>query len=206
MRTGAKSRGSCEAFTGFLRLAIDMKLPLRPPATFATARLVGRIPRVDDGPAVLASYAGDPEVTRYLSWRAYDRVEPLNLFLGERIAAWEKGDGTFAWLLCLKGTDHPIGSIGVTFEPGGRAVFGYVLARKFWHRGFAAEALEYLVNWSLAQPNIFRAWAFCDVENPASARVMEKAGLTREGILRRWHVAPGLGSEPRDCIVCAKVK
>ena len=62
------------------------------------------------------------------------------------------------------------------------------------------------VNWALAQPEIFRAWAFCDVENPASARVMEKAGLVREGILRRWHVAPTIGPEPRDCVVCAKVK
>ena len=177
----------------------------RPPATFATARLMGRVPRVDDGPAVFDAYASDPEVTRYLSWRAYDRVEPLNAFLREVIAHWEKGDGHLAWLLCLKGTDTPIGSIGVTLE-GGKAMFGYLIARKFWGHGFAAEALAYLVGWSLARPTVFRAWAFCDIENPASVRVMEKAGMTREGILRRWHVCPTLGPEPRDCVVCAKVK
>jgi [ribosomal protein S5]-alanine N-acetyltransferase len=177
----------------------------RPPATFATARLLGRMPRADDGPAVLAAYAGDPEVTRYLTWRPYDRVEPLNAFLREAIAHWEKGDGHLAWLLCLKGTDTPIGSIGVTLE-GGKAMFGYALAKKFWGHGFAAEALKYLVDWSLTQPTVFRAWAFCDVENPASCRVMEKAGMTREGVLRRWHVAPNLGPEPRDCTVYAKVK
>ena len=179
---------------------------LRPPAIFATARLVGRMPRADDGPAVFASYASDPEVTRYLAWKAYDRVEPLNVFLRECVANWEKGGGHFAWLLCLKGTDTPIGSIGITLEGGGKAMFGYALAKKFWHHGFAAEALTFLVEWSLAQPGIFRAYAFCDVENPASARVMEKAGMAREGLLRRWHVAPTLGPEPRDCIVCAKIK
>jgi RimJ/RimL family protein N-acetyltransferase len=177
----------------------------RPPSRFATARLVGRMPRVDDGPAVFAAYASDPEVTRYLAWRAYDRVEPLNAFLREAIAHWEKGDGHLAWLLCLKGTDAPIGSIGVTLE-GGKALFGYALAKKFWGHGFAAEALQYLADWSLAQPTVFRAWAFCDVENTASVRVMEKAGMTREGILRRWHIAPNLSPEPRDCVVCAKVK
>jgi len=52
------------------------------------------------------------------------------------------------------------------------------------------EALSCLVNWSMDQPGIFRAWAFCDVENPASARVMEKAGMPREGMLRRWHICP----------------
>lgn len=180
--------------------------PARPPAGFATARLTARIPRLDDGPAVFAAYASDPEVTRFLSWRAYERVEPLNAFLRDRIADWERGAGQFAWLLCLKGTDTPIGSIGLALEPGGKVVFGYVLARKFWGHGFAAEALSHLVDWALAQPGIYRASAFCDVANPPSARVMEKAGLVREGILRRWHVAPNLGPEPRDCLVYARVR
>ena len=179
---------------------------LRPPPTFATARLVARPPRGEDAPAVFAAYANDPEVTRYLAWRAYDRVEPLAIFLRESAANWEKGAGHYAWLLSLRGTEPPIGSIGVTFENGGRAMFGYVLAKKFWQRGLAAEALTHLVDWALAQPGIFRAYAFCDVDNPASARVMEKAGMVREGVLRRWHVAPTLGPEPRDCIVCARVR
>lgn len=178
----------------------------RPPVSFATSRLVGRMPRVDDGPAIFAAYASDPEVTRYLSWRAYERVEPLNAFLRETIAHWEKGDGHLAWILCLKGTDTPLGSIGVTMDGGGKAMFGYVLAKKFWGHGFAAEALTYVVDWALSRPHVYRAWAFCDVENTASVRVMEKAGMTREGILRRWHVVPSLGPEPRDCVVCAKVR
>jgi ribosomal-protein-alanine N-acetyltransferase len=178
----------------------------RPPATFATARLVGRPPREGDGPAVFAAYANDPEVTRYLSWRAYDRVEPLSAFLRECAAHWENGQGPLAWLLCLRGTDTPIGSIGVTLEGGGKAMFGYVLGKKFWGHGFAAEALTHLVEWSLSRPTIYRAWAFCDAENAASIRVMEKAGMAREGVLRRWHSCPTLGPEPRDCVVCAKVR
>lgn len=178
----------------------------RVPATFATARLTARKPRVDDGPAIFSAYASDPEVTRYLSWRAYDRVEPLNAFVRECVAHWEKGDGHLAWLLCLKGTDTPIGSIGMNLEGGGKALFGYVLAKKFWGHGFAAEALTHLVDWALAEPTLFRAWAFCDVENPASVRVMEKAGMVREGVLRRWHPCPSFGPEPRDCVVCARAK
>jgi RimJ/RimL family protein N-acetyltransferase len=178
----------------------------RPPSTFATARLVARKPRVDDAPAVFAAYANDPEVTRYLAWRAYDRVEPLQAFLREAVAHWEQGAGALPWLLCLKGTDTPIGSIGITLEGNGRAMVGYVLAKKFWGHGFSSEALTWLVDWSLAQPSIHRAWAFCDIENPASARVMEKAGMVREGVLRRWHIAPTLGPEPRDCLVYAKVR
>jgi len=178
----------------------------RPPTSFATARLVARLPRVDDAPAVFASYASDPEVTRYLSWRPHERVELVAVFLRENISNWEKNAGHLAWLLCLKGTDTPIGSIGVTLEGNGRAMFGYVLAKRFWGRGMAAEALTFLIDWTLAQPSLHRAWAYCDVENPASVRVMEKAGMVREGVLRRWHVCPTIGPEARDCVVCAKVR
>lgn len=180
---------------------------IRPPIRFATARLLARLPRADDAPAVFAAYASDPAVTRYLAWKPYERPEPLAAFLREAAANWEQRHGPFTWLFCLKGTDTPIGSIGVTLEPAQqRALFGYVLAKKFWGHGFTAEVLTYLVDWSLAQPGIQRAWAYCDVENPTSARVMEKAGMTREGVLRRWHACPSIGPEMRDCIVCAKVK
>ena len=178
---------------------------IRPPVSFETARLDARLPRVEDAPAVFAAYASDPEVTRYLSWKPYERVEAVAEFIRGRLEAWDKGEGHFAWTLCAKGADDPIGSIGCSFE-GGKAMFGYVLARKHWGRGLMPEALRFLVDWALAQPEIFRAWAFCDVENVASVRVMEKAGMAQEGILRRWHVCPTIGPELRDCVVCAKVR
>ena len=52
----------------------------------------------------------------------------------------------------------------------------------------------------------WRIGAVCDVENRASARVMEKAGLEREGILRRWIIHPNVGFEPRDCFSYAMVR
>jgi ribosomal-protein-alanine N-acetyltransferase len=178
---------------------------VRPPETFATERLRARKPRVSDAPAVFAAYASDPIATRFLSWKAYRELAPLEEFLRERVKDWEQDHQRYGYLLCLRDTDTPIGSIALDLS-GGKALFGYVLGRAHWGRGLMAEALGHLVNWSLAQPEIFRAWAFCDVENPASVRVMEKAGMTREGVLRRWHVCPTVGPEPRDCIVCAKAK
>lgn len=178
----------------------------RPPETFITERLTARRPTADDAPAVFAAYASDPEVTRYLSWRHYTEVEPLRAFLGTLVRTWEEDDGGhYGWLLCLRGGDAPIGSIGLGIDVHGAAI-GYVLARPYWGRGLMAEALRYVAAWALAQPSLHRAWAFCDVENPASARVMEKAGFIREGLLRRWHVCPSIGPEPRDCLVYARVR
>ena len=178
---------------------------MRPPETFSTKRLVARKPRAIDAPAAFAAYASDPEVTRYLAWKAYSEVSPFAEFLQARAEDWEKVSPQYAYLLCLRGTDAPIGSIAVHFK-GSNVLFAYVLGRAFWGRGLMSEALGYLVNWSLEQPLIFRAWAFCDTANPASARVMEKAGMTHEGVLRRWFPASGFGPEPRDCFVYAKVK
>jgi ribosomal-protein-alanine N-acetyltransferase len=179
---------------------------LRPPDIFATARLSARPARTDDAPAVFVAYAADPEVTRYLSWKTHTSVEPVAAYLSDCANVWATGSGQFAWLLFLKETGALAGSIGITLEPEDRALFGYVLAKKFWGHGLAAEALTFLAGWALAQPKIFRAWAYCDAENSASVRVMEKAGMTREGLLRRWDTCPNLGPEPRDFIVCAKVR
>ena len=178
----------------------------RPPDSFATARLIARRPRAEDAAAVFAAYASDPQVTRFLAWRFYTSLEPLREFLRHAAQTWETdGPGHYAWLLCLQGTDAPIGSIGASFGMHGLVV-GYVLGREHWGHGLMTEALSYVTAWGLAQPPLFRVWAFCDAENLASARVMEKAGLTREGLLRRWQVCPNLGPEPRDCLVYARVR
>src|SRR5258707_1279376 len=66
----------------------------------------------------------------------------------------------------------------------GSGPIAYVLARSYWGQGLMTEALAWLVDWALKQPAIRRAWAMCDVDNPNSARVMEKAGMQREGIRR----------------------
>jgi [ribosomal protein S5]-alanine N-acetyltransferase len=58
----------------------------------------------------------------------------------------------------------------------------------------------------LARPSIWRIWAVCDVDNLASARVLEKAGLQREGTLRRYIIHPSASLEPRDVHLYARVR
>ena len=69
-----------------------------------------------------------------------------------------------------------------------------------------SEVLTSAVELALALPGIFRVHAICDVENVASARVMEKSGLRREGCLRRYVVHPNVADEPRDCWSYAAVR
>jgi RimJ/RimL family protein N-acetyltransferase len=80
-----------------------------------------------------------------------------------------------------------------------------VLARSAWRQGYATEAARAVVAWGLAQPEMHRVWAVCDVENPASGRVLEKAGMTREACLRAWAVMPAFPG-PRDVWCYAAIK
>ena len=51
-------------------------------------------------------------------------------------------------------------------------MFGYLLAKKIWGQGMAAEVLTHLVDWALALPSLYRAYAYFDMENLSSVRVM----------------------------------
>lgn len=176
-----------------------------PPLSFKTDRLIARLPRREDAPAVFDAYASDPQVTRYLTWKPYTEIEPLAEFLETQAQQSINDESLQAYMICLKDSDSPIGSIGMHFDQN-RVMFGYVLGKAYWGHGYMTEALRTLLDWAMDQPEIFRAYAFCDVDNPASARVMEKAGMVREGVFRRFHIAPNISPEPRDCIVCAKVR
>lgn len=59
---------------------------------------------------------------------------------------------------------------------------------------------------ALGEPGIFRVWAICNHENRASARVMEKIGMQREGLLRRGVLHPNVSAEPRDCWLYSRVR
>ena len=87
-----------------------------------------------------------------------------------------------------------------------KAGMGYVLARAHWGQGFMPEAAGEIVRMILSDPSMFRVESFCDIENAASARVLEKVGMLREGVMRRYIIHPTLSHEPRDCYLYAIVK
>ena len=68
----------------------------------------------------------------------------------------------------------------------------------FAYSGYVTEPVLSGVGEALKQKGIYRVWSVCDVDNVASARVMEKAGMKREGILRRWSMHPTISDKPRD--------
>ena len=177
---------------------------MRPPDIFETERLVLRPPVADDAQAIFDSFSQDQEVTRFLTWRLHENVQTTEQYVKRCIDAWQSS-ARFPWAIVLKGKDSPIGIVELRLEDF-KAEFGYVLARAYWGQGIMTEAVRGAMDWALSQPEIYRVWAVCDIENVASARVLEKAGMKREGILRRYIIHPNLSDEPRDCYCYAAVK
>jgi RimJ/RimL family protein N-acetyltransferase len=175
---------------------------MRLPHTLSTPRLLLRIPRVADADAAFAAWTSDPLVTRYLRWRPHGTTEQTRQFLAEQEAAWAAGVGHRAWVIERDGA--VVGMIGVS-PHGHAAEVGYVLGRAWWGQGLMSEAARAVVDATLALPGMFRLYATCHVDNLASARVLEKAGMRFEGILRRLEMLPNAGPEPADARMYARV-
>ncbi|KAG0481271.1 hypothetical protein HPP92_011776 [Vanilla planifolia] len=83
------------------------------------------------------------------------------------------------------------------------ASLGYRVAGEFWGRGIATEAVRMATAAAFEEwPELERVEAIVDLENPASQRVLEKAGFTREAVLRRYLILKG---EVRDVVMTSFV-
>ncbi len=176
----------------------------RLPDEFETVRYHLRRVKVEDAQVIFDSYATDAEVTRFLGWKPHRSIADTTAFLEIAAAEWDSGSGypVVAFDILTRGF---IGMFHPTVK-GHKVTYGYVLQKSAWGQGCATEVMGWLVKHALNHPMIHRTEAFCDVDHLASARVMEKAGMDREGILRRYFGHPNISEVPRDCVIYSKVR
>ena len=174
------------------------------PDTFETAGLLLRPVNFVDVDAIFEGYAQDGEVTRYLIWRPHRSRSETRAYVERCIATPSEVERTYM----IVGRDHYVvrGAFALRQRATHRLDCGYVLARRWWRQGLMTEVLGEVTLWALRQPSVFRIGAVCDVENIGSARVLEKSGFVREGLLRRWLLHPNISDEPRDCCSYARVR
>jgi [ribosomal protein S5]-alanine N-acetyltransferase len=177
--------------------------PSIPPESFETARLLLRKPRPADAALIFQAYARDVEVVRYLTFLPHRDVKETEEAVQRFLDGWNSAR-TFHWLIFRRDNDHLVGAISARREQG--VVLGYCLARPFWRQGYMSEAVNALVQWAFSDPNVFRVWAVCDLENEASAALLEKLGFHQEGILRKYSLHPNVSDVPRDCYCYAKTR
>ena len=133
-------------------------------------------------------------VTRFVIWRPHRSRSDTEAYIAQCMAT--PPDVSRTYVLTDRTNGDVRGTFALRLAAPHRLDCGYVLARAWWGRGLMTEVLTEVVNWALSQPPIFRIGAVCDVENIGSARVMEKAGLVREGLLGGGSCIPTSATNP----------
>jgi RimJ/RimL family protein N-acetyltransferase len=163
------------------------------PVLIPTSRLLIRELEAADWRA-MHEYASLLEVVRYEPWGPNTEEESREFLLRAVEAQSSPARRSYELGLVLKETGALIGCAGIRpkLDEGMRdADFGYTLHPEAWGQGLATEAARALVAFGFDELNLHRIWATCHVDNCASARVLEKAGLRREGTLRQNRLQRG---------------
>ncbi len=129
----------------------------------------------------MLSYASEPEFGRYLSLpQPYTRDDAAKFVARQILDEWSTRP-TFAIVF----DEHVVGGVGLRVEGRGeRAELGYALAKQNWGKGLTVEAARAVVGWGFERYSVHKVIAYAALANRQSWRVMEKLGMTREGVKR----------------------
>ncbi len=171
--------------------------------TLETERLILRKMQKSDSEDMFA-YARLPEVTRYLLWKEHEN----EFYTREYLSFIEKHDkiGKFYdWAIVDRESGRMIGTCGFAHLnfPNNSGEIGYVLNPEFWGRGIAHEACSAVIKFGFCELSLNRIEAKAFEQNKRSRRVMEKLGMTFEGVARSSMLIKG---EYRDIATYAILK
>jgi ribosomal-protein-alanine N-acetyltransferase len=132
------------------------------------------------------AYGRHPETTTFTLWDPHRTFADAKQFLLDCAQAREEGMPN-PWGITLRESGQLIGTIGFSeFQlDHASGEVGYALGPAHWGRGYATEALRAVLDAGFELFDCNRIEARCVAAHAASARVMEKAGMTYEGTLRQ---------------------
>ncbi len=167
-------------------------MPLTPLAAVSSRRLTLRPVAEADLPDLLA-INGDPEVTRFLPYDAWQSIDDGIAWLRRMEAL--AGTGSGQQLVVVRNADARVIGTLLLFkfdERSSRLEVGYVLGRQYWRQGLMREALEAICTHVFSAMSIRRIEAEVNPANVASNRLLQGIGFTLEGTLRERWVAKGV--------------
>lgn len=150
-----------------------------------TDRLILRQFRIEDARDMYNNWATDAEVTKFLTWSPHPDINFTKNLLENWIGKYFEPTW-YNWAIELKETEEVVGNISVVKlnERIEAADIGYCMGKAWWGREIMPEALRAVIEYLFEEVGLNRVAACHDVNNPKSGRVMSKAGMTKEGVLR----------------------
>ena len=126
----------------------------------------------------MLEYASDDDTVKFLDWVGAKTEEEM--LAGIINYHWSRPG---IWAIELKKNRKCIGTIDIRIEPEhDKASFGYVLNRNYWNKGYMTEVLSVIIKFCFENLNLNRVEASHYIGNEASGKVMEKCGMTFEGV------------------------
>ena len=135
----------------------------------------------------LLELASDREVTRWFSWGPYSTVAEPRAYIAALERRREAGE--LLDFVIDHRTDGVIGVTGLSeLAPRDRrATVGTWVGRAHWGTGANPESKQLIAALAFERLGIERLTAWANTRNGRSQLALERAGFTREGVLRGWH-------------------
>ena len=156
-------------------------------------RVVLRRFRLDDLPEFVA-YRSCAQVARFQSWDTPYPREEGERFIRQQLHEHPDTAGEwFQFAVALRPAGRLIGDCAAKpdAEDPRQCEIGFTIATEHQGHGYATEAARLLVGYLFTARGKHRITANCDARNAASAAVLEKLGMRREGHLRKSTWAKG---------------
>lgn len=146
-------------------------------------------------------YAHRADVTKYLTWNPHPNKIYTREYL-EYVATRYAAGEFYDWAVIERESGKMIGTCGFTrFDyQSNSAEAGYVLNPLYWGRGYAPEALRAVLEFGFTKLGLHRVESRYMEGNNSSRRVMEKVGMTYEGMNRQAMLVRG---EYKNICVCS---
>lgn len=153
------------------------------PPELETARLTLRRLSADDA-SFLIELLNQPSFIAHIGDRGVRTVADAHRYLREGPFAMYERFGFGLWHLSQKVDGSPVGLCGLLKRDVLADVdVGYALLPEFWGRGYALEAVNATLAHAASKFGLDRVVAVVSVDNAASIRVLEKAGMSHEGMV-----------------------
>lgn len=172
--------------------------------TLTTERLILRRFTIKDADNVYNNWASDSEISKYMRWEHHKNIGETESKIKDWLSRY-KNNNFYQWAITFKNSDEPIGAIGlfVVNESDMCGDFGYSISRNYWGKGVATEALKGVLKIAFEMVGFNRIESYHSVNNPASGKVMLKAGMKLEGLARQKYKS-NVGFE--DCNIYSILK
>ena len=158
--------------------------------TIETERLILRKMNDEDAEFIYKNWSSDPLVSKYVSWDTHNSLEETKKYVEYKVNRYIEHDFCFDWIVVLKETKEPIGEIeAVNVSKLHNLVeMGNCYGSIYWNKGYGTEALKAFINYMFNEVEVDKIIACHESVNPASGRIMQKAGMHYDGTLKNYFI------------------